>query len=78
MPEDQGRWQPCWLDFYMKPGLLPTSLIYVHQELPTTQILVTCSMAARGAGGGGWLVSRAGRGIFDAVDAGCEGGACRG
>jgi hypothetical protein len=34
--------QPCWLEFYIISRVLPTSLIYVHQELPTTQILVTC------------------------------------
>ena len=30
------------LPSYIISQVLPTSLIYVHQELPTTQILVTC------------------------------------
>ena len=38
------------LDFYIKYWILPNNKIYPQQKLPTTQILVTCSMAA-GVGG---------------------------
>ena len=66
--------QPQTLEFYIIYWVLPNNKIYPQRQLPTTQILVTCSMTAGGAGGGWGLLVGAGQDILDAVGARQEGG----